>query len=52
MHSESLRQRIELTVQLSAPVLRGALQQLVQAQAEAQPPVPEAADLALAGQPA
>ncbi|WP_373788938.1 FMN reductase [Delftia acidovorans] len=54
VHSESLRQRIELTVQLSAPVLRGALQQLVQAQAqaEAQRPVPEAADLALAGQPA
>lgn len=31
VRSESLRQRIELTVQLSAPVLRGALQQLAPA---------------------
>jgi FMN reductase len=43
VRSESLRQRIELTVQLSAPVLRGALQQLAQAPSQAQPAVAEPA---------
>ncbi|MET1537183.1 FMN reductase, partial [Burkholderia sola] len=60
VRSESLRQRIELTVQLSAPVLRGALQQLAQASAQAlasaqvpaQAPASAAAELAVAGLPA
>jgi FMN reductase len=43
VRSESLRQRIELTVQLSAPVLRGALQQLAQASDQVEPVAEEQA---------